>query len=415
MLALTNNRGELINPEQLELKIDIPRRGNPNWRNKFRAGKTVPIRIPVIYQDQVKTLIARLDHPHQLAIDPTPIKESDPIGVKDIPIAALTIAPKIFQYKVVYGATGKTGSLNGVRQWDQNLAGLILVWYQSETNTTYVVNGHNRVDLAKSLGIETITVRYLDCPDPKSARMIGALANLAEGRGTAIDCAKFLRDSGLGVEYLKSKGIPLREKIVEDGLGLANLAPSIWDRVYSGELDQDTAIAIGSALIDHDQQIALIQLMNRDRRKLSKEVIKELAQAIQHEGFSESSEMTLFGIEYNNQSLAIERSQINALVKNRLSRDQRLLSTVSKSRSVETLARAGNKIEQLASSELSEKSRSALIYFDQFKFVSGELARLISELSRELASKKINLEAAADQVLDYLEHSADHWHRLKVV
>lgn len=141
-------------------------------------------------------------------------------------------------------------------------------------------------------------------------------------------------------------------------------------------------------------------------------MINELAQTIQCEDVTETSEMTLFGIEYTNQSLAIERSQINALVKSRLSREKRLFGSVSKARTIETLSKAGNKIEQLASKELSEKSESALNYFDQFKLVSGDLSKFISRLAKELADKKITLEAAAEMVIGYLDSYTNHWQGL---
>ena len=410
-LLLTDNQDNLLFPVQGQLNLNLPKRGNPNWSNKYKAGRTTPIRIPVAYQDQVKEFIKRLENPDQLEI---PTSQTVTSGVKEVAIDSLKIAPELFQYKVLHNSTGKTGSLKGVRIWDQNLAGLVLVWLQPSTGVTFVVNGHNRVALAKELGIETITVRFLDCKTAKDARIIGALANLSEGRGNAIDCAKFLRDSGLGIEDLKAKGIPLGERIVSDGVALSKLAPHIWDKTFRGDLDQEMAIAIGSALDDHDLQTSLLQLIERDRRKLSKEVVKELAETIQCSEVVETTELTLFGIEYTNQSLAIERSQINALVKSRLSREKRLFGSVSKSRTIETLAKAGNKIEQLASKELSEKSESALIYFDQFKLLSGELSKFISRLAKELSDKKLTLEAAADQVIGYLDQSTNHWQGLNL-
>jgi hypothetical protein len=35
---------------------------------------------------------------------------------------------------------------------------------------------------------------YIDAPDEKTARARGALVNIAEGRGTSVDAAKFMRD-----------------------------------------------------------------------------------------------------------------------------------------------------------------------------------------------------------------------------
>lgn len=407
MLALTDNKGDLIFPEQTELAIALPKRGNPNWVSKYKAGKTTPIRIPNAHIPAVRELVRQLDSGDQQII-----ATAAPSGVRDVAIDSLRIAPEIFQYKVIHGSTGRTGSLKGVRTWDPNLAGLVLVWYNPQSGVTFVVNGHNRVDLAKSLGVNSVTVRFLDCATAKEARVIGALANLSEGRGNAIDCAKFLRDSGLGVEDLKARGIPLGERTVSDGLAMSRLADHLWQRTFTGELDQELAIAVGESLEDHEEQTALVQMVEKDRRKLSREVVRELAETIKSSEFTQTTEITLFGIAYTNQSLAIERSQINALVKNRLSREKRLFGSVAKSKTIATLSKVGNKIEQLASKQASERSESALIYFDRFKLLSGELSSFISKLAKQVSGKNLTVELAADQVIGYLQQDTNHWQEL---
>ena len=49
-------------------------------------------------------------------------------GIQEINPSQLYLDPKRFQYKIVHGKTGSTGSLSGAKKWDNNLAGIVLVW-----------------------------------------------------------------------------------------------------------------------------------------------------------------------------------------------------------------------------------------------------------------------------------------------
>lgn len=135
---------------------------------------------------------------------------SAPSGLAEVSPHDLNFDPKRFQYKMVHGGkTGESGSLTDVRKWDENLGGVMQVWRDPKDGKDYVVNGHNRATLARKLGAEKVAVRYLAVDTPHEARAIGALTNIAEGRGNALDAAKFFRDSGITREDLEAKGIPL--------------------------------------------------------------------------------------------------------------------------------------------------------------------------------------------------------------
>jgi hypothetical protein len=98
--------------------------------------------------------------------------------------------------------------LHGVKNWNPESAGVISVWRDPANGKTFVVNGHHRLDLANRLGVEKVTARYIDAPDAATARMKGAITNIAEGRGTPIDAAKVFRESGNSHEMISKAGIP---------------------------------------------------------------------------------------------------------------------------------------------------------------------------------------------------------------
>ncbi|NEP40019.1 MAG: hypothetical protein F6K35_12555, partial [Okeania sp. SIO2H7] len=159
-------------------------------------------------------------------------------NVREIPTNFLKVEPKRFQFKILGSLTkdGNVGSLSGVKTWDTNLAGILLVWEDPKNSSIYVVNGHNRLAKARELGIKTLTCRFIQAGTAKEARSIGAIANIAEGQGTAIDVAKFLRDTNLSSLDLKAKGIGIRNSLARDGLALSKLSPNLFSKLINGNL-----------------------------------------------------------------------------------------------------------------------------------------------------------------------------------
>src|ERR1019366_4373380 len=98
-------------------------------------------------------------------------------------------------YKMNVDSAGVTNLLKG-RNCNEDLAGVISVWRDPADGKTYVVNGHHRFQLAKETGQPDVAVRMIAADDATEARAKGAIQNIAEGRGTAMDAAKFFRDSG---------------------------------------------------------------------------------------------------------------------------------------------------------------------------------------------------------------------------
>ncbi|HEY9295613.1 MAG TPA: hypothetical protein VIQ31_04425, partial [Phormidium sp.] len=374
---------------QQELAIDVAplkRRGNPAWKARWKAGKTEAIRIPKIYVPKIMLLARALD-------DDEPIESlnfSLYKGVQNFSVESLQLDPQRFQYKLVHGRSGSTGSLSGVVRWDENLAGVVLVWRDPADGLVYVVNGHNRVSLARSIGVEQICVRFLECSEASEARMIGALANIAEGRGTAIDAAKLFRDFQFTREDLADRGIPLRERIASDGLALSKLESSLFRQVIDGNLAVERAVIIGDLVPDYDQQIALLQLIERQSktRKITNEVIRELAEEINLSGFVESEQCTLFGLEQVQESLAIEKAELKAYVRQRLSREKRLFNTVANTRNSQELERGNNRIDTDTSQQIANSADTALKVFDSPKNFRGWLTDKLNDAAREIHEGK---------------------------
>jgi hypothetical protein len=316
-------------------------------------------------------------------------KPKPPTGIAEIDPGTIGVDPKRFQYKIIgeHTSTGEVGSLSGVKKYDLNLAGIVQVWHDPVDGKTYVVNGHNRLALAHRLGAESVAVRYLDAPDAKTARSIGAITNIAEGRGDALDAAKFFRDSGISREDLERKGIPMREKIAQDGLALSKLDDSLFRRTINGDLPIARAAIIGGGGLDHAQQRDLAKLVESQgkRKTLTDAAIQEMVDIAKSSNTRQETTLSLFGEEFVAKTNMIEKAKLQAAVKQRLARERNLFGTVSKSKAASDLTRGGNSINVEKSGEISDKAQRTLGTFDQLKNLSGPISAAINRAADRVA------------------------------
>lgn len=313
-------------------------------------------------------------------------------GVADVPTSDLNLDPNRFQYKLIHSKSGTSGSLTGVKKFDPELAGIIQVWEDPKDGKTYVINGHNRANLAKDQGVDEVTVRYIKAQSAEEARATGALTNIAEGRGTPLDAAKFFRDTGISRQDLDAKGIPLKEKIATDGMALAGLNNGLFTRAITGDLAQDRAIAIGSMVKDHQQQSELVDLIDqheKKNKKINNETIKELADMVANAPTNQNNDGGLFGllgIDPGTRSLVVEKADIQADVKRRLVKEKKLFGIVGKSSAAQQLAKAGNTIDVDASKSVSDSADIALRVFDQEKNFTGVISKAVNDAALRIAN-----------------------------
>ena len=174
-------------------------------------------------------------------------------------------APEIYQYKAGTDAQGVTGTLKGVDSYRPGLAGSLLV-HERLDGTRYVVNGHHRLELARRTGTPEVSVyviREADGVTEADARAVGAIMNISEGRGTAVDAAKIMREYDLDEDGIRSLGVSLRESVAQRGLALARLEDGLFAGVANGTISENAGVAAGEAFRDADRQRAFIRSAGR--------------------------------------------------------------------------------------------------------------------------------------------------------
>jgi hypothetical protein len=199
--------------------------------------------------------------------------------VIEIAVRDLKLAPARFQYKA--GADTQTGAglaLNDCRFFDLGLSGVITTWY-SPDGFLFVVNGHQRVELAKRLGYDgPLRCQVLDSGtshpnailrgvDAAYARTYGALINISEGRGDALDAAKLMRDTKMSDVEMSKRGISLTDKLMAQAVPLSQLDEAVFRAAIFGRIEVSTAVLIGRELADdREAQLEIFRLTQQDGR-----------------------------------------------------------------------------------------------------------------------------------------------------
>ena len=332
---------------------------------------------------RVEKLLARPEIAEYLRTGKLPEAASastEPGTVRNMKPGEIVFDPGRFQYKLnATEGTGEVGSLSGVRKWDPNLAGVMSVWKDPADGKVYVVNGHNRMALARRLGAEEVTVRFLNAKTATEARAIGAMQNIAEGAGTPMDAAKFFRDTGIRSQAdVEAKGLPLRSGQAEKGLKLSKLPGEVFNAVVRGDLSVNRGAIIGGSGLDEAKQREVFKMIG-SRKGIADQTLLEL---VEHAAASEQrtqTTMDLFGMSQEVKDNLFTRAKLSAGLKAKITREKRLFGTVSKTRAASTLAeKAGNVINQEQSAKVAGEASEALSVFERLKSSSGPISSALN-------------------------------------
>lgn len=182
------------------------------------------------------------------------------------------------QYKSgVDPKTKTTGEYKGVDTFDIDQGGSLLVW-EAADGTRYVVNGHHRLDIANrakrfistrmSPGGATEVPRKIAIDVIKEsegwtmekARAQGALENIRDNKGNALDGVRVMQDLGLTKDQLAGLGTTFKSKLGRNIDGLMGLSKDSMDAVYGRKVNEDVGAGIGSVGLTPSQQAVVFRM-----------------------------------------------------------------------------------------------------------------------------------------------------------
>jgi len=319
----------------------------------------------------------------------------------------LSVDPSRFQYKIagIDARTGVTRELKGVGKYNPLLGGQLLVWHDPADGKTYVVNGHHRAELAqRSTDWDSdesgpgwhgeMQAFYIPAKTAQEARAWGALANIAEGRGTATDAAKFMRDTGASADALKSRGISMSGRVTQDATDLSGLSDKTFQNLANGRMTENRALSIARHVKDHAMQDKLYDLIQQRERDDGEEVtdseIAEVARALELAGTTKvkggKAGGMLFGDDDEwDEPLLWQRAAVTSAIRRGLTTERNVFRAVSTDNRVRRISEVGeNKLDVDANKSRAQSASEALYLFDRLANSKGELSELLHRHAERL-------------------------------
>ena len=329
--------------------------------------------------------------------------------------ADIAVAPKVFQYKAEgqFSATGQSGSLAQENVYDPVYAGVVAVWRDKlgelgPVGQVYIINGHNRYDLALRSGAQFMNVQFIDTPTAAEARVVAALQNIKDDKGTAIDAGKLFRDTGMSIEDLRRQNVTLNGKLAAEGIALGRLPQWLFDKAATGDLATSVAVALGSAG-DIDQVIISDVAKQAIKGKWSAD---KIAQAMQEAKFASAgagpTEGVLPGFEDMFKSTdVVALIDVRTAAYRALSVEMRALAAASKGRNTQYLEAAGNVIDVEGSQTARRLAAESVAVFNRVTAYEGPVRTILNELAAQLPGGKSQEKAAANLVQFNLQRLRD--------
>ena len=325
-------------------------------------------------------------------------------GAAVVSIKELSIDPARFQYKVEgVGEGGVTSKFSDVK-FNPDFAGTFYAWHDTSDGKNYVINGHHRYELAKRSGFEgEVSVIFINRDTEKQARAFGALINIAQDHGTALDAAKFMRDMNLtgqeGIDHFKQNNVSLKGAIASDAVKLSNLSDKLFTELTYGRLDLGQAKAIGGELqlragedkhATFEAQNKLLTMIQGSKTKLSSDVVREMAlnAAMSPRVSKSGGQKGLFGDDQEEEILFVDRAKVQAAVRAELTKDVRGFGAVSSADREDLLRSTGvGSVDSGVAATKRDEAETMRAAFDRETRFRGGLGEKLNEVLNQAAKE----------------------------
>lgn len=303
----------------------------------------------------------------------------------------LKIDPARFQFKAS-DDRGVTGALQGVQKWEPALANPITAW-ESADGDTFVVNGHQRHDLASraaeagqpDVQMPTRVFRENDGYTPEFMRTLGAYQNIAEGTGTPVDAAKVMRGQNAIPAEMVLPELPPKGQMVIQARSLSRLSPNAFGMVENGVVPPAYAAHVGDLIADPHQQEAALGLLTKADPANSNQA-RMMVQDIRNSGFLQGTQQGLFGTEDFAKSIFPERMQVLDGAMGTLRRNRGVFKAAVEGE--DELRAAGNQLSTDANVKARATNDQILDRLQRDATTRGPISDALTDAANDIATGK---------------------------
>lgn len=309
--------------------------------------------------------------------------ERGKVNIKSYDPANIKVDAETFQFKAGGDAEGVTERLQGVTQWDPISANTGVV-YEKANGETFIVDGHQRLALAKRITAEDPTqkiefiafpLREVDGVSVEEARVIAAMKNIREGTGTAIDAAKVLK-----IDPAMLGDLPPQSSIVRQAGGLIRLSDDAFQLITNQVIPEHYGAIVGNVMTDPTEQIAAIEMLKRldpSNVRQAEQIVSQMRET----GFVKSTQESLFGDEVISESLLLERAKILDAGSKLFRTDKQLFQSLTDN--ANKIEESGNVLNRNNNATNEEIYAKAIEITKANANIKGPISESLTRLARE--------------------------------
>ena len=299
------------------------------------------------------------------------------VNARDVNIDA-----KRFQFKEGGDEYGVTERLQGVTEWDPIKAGTVIFWEDS-AGKMFVADGHQRVGLARriqaqkpdqDIDIIGYKLRETDGVSAEKARVIAAMANIAQGTGTVIDAAKVLR-----LEPGRISELPPQSVLVRQARELVNLSNQAFGAIVNEVIPANYGAIVGRLIDDPGLQDAAIAVLAKsDPSNIFQ--AEAIVRQVKEMDVVQEEQVSLFGEEMITQSLFTERAKVLDRATKILRGDKKAFENLNKN--AERIEAEGNKLASEQNQRRADQDGQAIALVQALANRKGVLSDDLSASAR---------------------------------
>ena len=336
--------------------------------------------------------------PTETTIEPTPemiqAATDNLDGVMfNIPAREVVIDAKRFQFKEGGDEYGVTERLQGVTEWDSVKAGTVIFWEDAQ-GKVFIADGHQRAGLARrimdqdpSQDIKLIgyKLREVDDISADKARVIAAMANIAQGTGTVVDAAKVLR-----IEPGRIAELPPQSVLVRQAKDLVNLSNDAFGAIVNDVIPANYGAIVGRLIDDPELQQAAITVLSKSDPSNAFQA-EAIVRQVRETDLIKETQVSLFGDEDVATSLYSERAKVLDRTVKLLRADKSSFENLSKN--AERIEAEGNKLAKDQNQRRADQDGQAITLLQALANRKGTLSDELSAAAR--SAKEQGYAAAA--------------------